>query len=97
MDAIKISFYINSLKINQRTLCVYKYTQKYVYQCRLYTRVYICVYIFVYACITVYAHIYLKCVYAYLLKKQTPYSSLKEYSEGIKMTLAEQKSQRKFR
>lgn len=77
--------------------CVYKCTQKYIYICRLYTRVYICVYIFIYTCITVYTHIYIKCVYVYLLKKQTPHSSLKEYSEDIKMILAEGKGWWKFR
>lgn len=48
-------------------------------------------------CINVSAHIYLKCVYVYLLKKETPYSCLKEYSENMKMILAEEKGQWKFR
>lgn len=50
------------------------------------------VYIYIHTYINVYTHIYLKCVYAYLLEKQTPYSSLKEYSENIKMILAEEKA-----
>lgn len=74
--------------------CVYKYTQKYIYThiyYILYTCVYMCVYI--YTCLNVYTHMYLKCVYVYLLKKQIPYSSLKKYSENIKMILAEEKGQ----
>lgn len=67
MEIIKNSFPINCLKINQRTLCVYKCTQKYIYTYVDYTHVYICVYI--YTCINVYTHIYRKCVYAYLLEK----------------------------
>lgn len=74
---------------------VYRCTQKYIYICRLYTCVYVCIYI--YTCVNVYTHIYLKCVYVYLLKKPTPYSSLKEYSENIKMILAEEKGRWKFR
>lgn len=50
-----------------------------------------CVYVYIYTCINVYTHIHIRCVYVYLLKKQTPYSSLKEYSENIKMILAEEK------
>lgn len=75
--------------------CVYKCTQIHIHTCILYTCVYMCVYI--YTCINVYTHIYLKCVYVYLLKKQVPYSSLKKYSENIKMILAEEKGQWKFR
>lgn len=97
MEIIKNSFHINSLKINQRTLCVHVCigAHRNIYTCSLYTCVYVCVYI--YTCINVYTHICLKCVYVYLRKKQTSYSSLKEYSENIKMILAEEKGRWKFR
>lgn len=55
-----------------------------------------CMCVCIYTCINVDTHIYLKCVYMYLLKKQMSYSSLKEYSENIEI-LAEEKGQWKFR
>lgn len=57
----------------------------------------VCMCVYIYTCINVDTHICLKCVYVYLLKKLTPYSSLKEYSENIKMILAEEKGRWKFR
>ena len=43
-------------------------------------------------CIYLYIHLYV-----YLLKKQIPHSFLKAYSEDIKIILAEEKGQWKFR
>lgn len=47
----------------------------------------ICVYIYLYKC--TYTHIPKYVCILYVLKTQTPYTSLKEYSENIIMILAE--------
>lgn len=90
MIIIKNSFHINGLEINQRTLCVHVcisahrniYTYVDIYMC-------ICVYIYLYKC--AYTHIPKYVCVLYVLKKHTPYTSLKEYSENIKMIPAEQR------